>query len=756
MDDVYTIKTTALPSSARVVSFRGIEAIGKPYRFELSVQLHADDARGLDLMDVVGKKATLAMHTDRSEGMTFHGILSTVELLHAHASFALFRAVLEPRLVRLKHSLHSRMFTSKSIPDILKAVLEENGLSTGDYELQLVGQYSPEEHVCQYHETDFDFISRWMEHLGMYYFFEHAGDHDKLVITDDKSSQTDVPTGPVRYFPSMAADRSADAAMETFRCKASSLPASVKLKDYDYVKPTLDVSGSAKVAANGVGEISIYGARIFSPSDATAFAKLRAQEMLARQLEHTGSSTVLLRAGYQFTLEEHPIDAFNIKYLATEVEHFGNLVGQSADLASRIEIPYPDVYRCNVTAIPAKVQFRPIRATAWPRIYGFEHGVIDGATDSQYAQIDDHGRYQVKFAFDESDLQDGKASTWVRMMQPHGGGIEGFHFPLRKGTEVVFCFMGGDPDRPVIAGVVNNTTTPSPITSGNNTRNVIQTGGRNRIEIEDQEGQERVSISSPHKNSYIRFGAPNDEAEMHLNTDGSGIVHTQKNLTVNVDTNLTEHIIGTTDQTYHAAQTIHSDATRDDTVGHEVNETYGGKQTTKANAGRELQVTGDFTESATGKHSLTTGARTDQVNGTLDQTATGAITIKAPTLTNKISGQVMTTAAGIDVTNGGAHTTITLGATLAFAASATATISAAATASVTVGASMSAFAGVQISGVAALTAAFAAGKNLRAATSITQASTNHNIDTGTLDILAAMVDITSAEAKINGVLIKLA
>ena len=50
----------------------------------------------------------------------------------------------------------------------------------------------------------------------------------------------------------------------------------------------------------------------------------------------------------------------------------------------------------------------------------------------------------------ESDLKDGKASTYVRMMQPHGGAVEGFHFPLRRNTEVVLSFIGGDPDRPLL------------------------------------------------------------------------------------------------------------------------------------------------------------------------------------------------------------------------------------------------------------------------------------------------------------------
>ena len=40
-----------------------------------------------------------------------------------------------------------------------------------------------------------------------------------------------------------------------------------------------------------------------------------------------------------------------------------------------------------------------------------------------------------------------RISTRVRMMQPHGGTTEGFHFPLRKGTEVMIAFLGGDPDR---------------------------------------------------------------------------------------------------------------------------------------------------------------------------------------------------------------------------------------------------------------------------------------------------------------------
>src|SRR5262245_35052404 len=172
----------------------------------------------------------------------------------------------------------------------------------------------------------------------------------------------------------------------------------------------------------------------------------------------------------------------------------------SPEIRRLVGSSFDDVHRVEVRAIRADTQFRPRRATPWPRVHGLVGAVVDGEADSEYAQIDEQGRYKVKLKLDESDLRGGKASTWVRMIQPHGGSVEGWHFPLRKGTEVVLAFLGGDPDRPVIAGVAPNAHTPSPVTGLNHTTNVIQTGGRNRIEMEDLEGSQRITISSPTMN----------------------------------------------------------------------------------------------------------------------------------------------------------------------------------------------------------------------------------------------------------------
>ncbi len=185
-------------------------------------------------------------------------------------------------------------------------------------------------------------------------------------------------------------------------------------------------------------------------------------------------------------------------------------------------------YHFDVVAILARVQHRPERTTPVPRLYGFEKAVVDGERDDHYAQLDDHGRYLVKIHFDESGAGNGKASTRVRMMQPHGGNPESFHFPLRKGTEVMLTFEGGDPDRPLIAGVVPNLQNPTLVTAKNATKNILQTGAGNRLVIEDAAGKEYIHLRSAHKGTYLHLGAPFNPAYNKVSaTLGTSLSFTQ-------------------------------------------------------------------------------------------------------------------------------------------------------------------------------------------------------------------------------------
>lgn len=648
MQDAFTVSASALPAATRVIGFRGTEGLSKPYVFEIYLVMTNYVGQDLDLADVVGTKATLRLSpSDGGAPFLVNGIFATVELIHAFGERSVFRAVLVPQLWKLTISLHSRIFTDQTVPDIIKTVLSGAGVS--EYELRLIGSYKPQEHVCQYRESDFDFISRWMEREGLYYYFEQGDGGETLIITDDKGVHGPLGQKAVRYVPQFSEHRAKGEVLWTFTCRHTSMPSRVRMSDYDYNNPAIEISGRAPVAANGLGEISVHGARFFTPAEGSRLAAVKAQELLAGQVVYHGTGAAFtMRSGYTFELEEHPRPALNAVYLATEVEHWGNQTGWAPELMQIIGLTWDDVYRMEVKAVSSTVQYRAPQRTPWPRIYGTEHALVDGPADSEYAQLDQHGRYAVKLSFDESDLRGGKASTWVRMLQPHGGGTEGFHFPLRKGTEVMCTFLGGDPDRPVIAGVAPNALTPSPVTSANRTRNVIQTGGRNRIELEDQAGSQRITVSTPTENTMLRMGAPNDNHNFISRTDGTALIKTGKSLEIqtgtwrkdNVDDQMETEIGGYLKETVTGAVTleykdiktetvtkavteIYKD-TKSETVTKPVTEKYLDTQTTtvtnlrKSEHGtEETTVHGKVTERYEGHHEtkVTTGGRYEEITG---------------------------------------------------------------------------------------------------------------------------------------------
>lgn len=555
---IFSVQSDALPDGTVLLGFTGKEGISLLYRFEIYVTVPGVDGAD-DLDGAVGALATLTI--DRGGDAApydVHGVIAEVDVLYEPGDHALARLVLAPRFSLLALNHHSRIFTGKKVPEIIESILADGGLSGSDYELRLEGSYAVEEHVCQYKESDLAFVSRWMEREGMYYFFEHEDGCDKLVITDDRARHKPSDRGAVLFRPMLGRDASARDSLRTFRAKKASRPGRVKLRDYDYAKPSLAISGTETVWGGGDGEVTLHGERFFTPADGKRLAKVRAEELLARQTVYSGEGMAFgLRVGATFDLSEHLVDRLNKSYLVVELSHKGNLAAKSAWLRRLIGLDTDLVYEVAALAIDAEAQYRAPRLTPWPRIEGFEGATVDGPAESDYSQVDPDGRYRVKLQFDEGDLSGDKASTAVRMMQPHGGNPEGFHFPLRKGTEVMIAFWGGDPDRPFLAGAVPNAKNPSPVTAKNHTRNIIHTGGDTHIECEDEKGKQWVDIRTPPKDTFIHLGEPHD-ADTHYiveNTKGDCLFEIGSNQDIHVGGELHETVDGAVKEDYKSTHT---------------------------------------------------------------------------------------------------------------------------------------------------------------------------------------------------------
>ena len=510
----FSFVSKGLPEDTfEVVRFRGEEGISRLFQFD--IVLISEDPE-VDIDAVLQNPAVFIIHGGE-EDRKINGIISEFEQLHEVDQYNFYQASLVPRLWLSDLYLENQLFLDKSVPDIIEEILKQAGLTSRDYELKLTRSYPKWEYICQYKETDLNFISRWMEREGIYYYFEHTEEGEKLIITDSSTAHTEIQgETTIPYSPPSALIPEEEEVIRSFMCRQKIIPKKIILKDYNYRKPSLELKVEKEVNPKGRGIVYLYGEHFKDPEEGKELAKLRAEQIACRGKLFIGESTCpQLCPGFFFDLKEHYRDSFNQKYLIIELEHEGSqagilVAGLSSEEASGEREPG---YINRFTLIPSDVQFRPEVKTPKPRFYGTINAKVDASGDGKYAELDDQGRYKVILPFDMSGREGGKASRWIRMAQPYAGEDYGMHFPLHKGTEVLLTFVDGDPDRPIIVASVPNPETKTPVTSENQTQAILRTAGGNEIKHEDKDGNQLIRLSCPTANTVVRLGAPNSKGD---------------------------------------------------------------------------------------------------------------------------------------------------------------------------------------------------------------------------------------------------
>ncbi len=598
----FELSCSTLGDEGQLVAFRGREGLSQLLHFEVFVTVPIDAIPARDAL--LGQGLTLSIRGGLADvdPAHIHGLIAGFEVLEEISERVLLRLDVRPTFWLLTQSRHSRVFTECTVPDIIKEVFGVAGLN--DYELRLDSDYAAEPHVSQHEESDFAFLQRLMEHEGIYFFFEHDSSVDKLIITDSMSRHQPSRASAVPFFPVIGGEATREVC-EAFRERRRLLPKLVRLTDYRYENPALAVKGEADVRDLVGAEVVIHDARAFAPADAQRLATIRKEELLSVETVFEASGTAShLRSGFTFQISGHPRQAINDgRFLCIDLEHVGNLRARTAELAARIGIDPLVEYEARARAISADVQFRPTRAARRPRIAGLVRATIDGADDSDYAQLDDQGRYRIKLAYEETARKGDESSVRTRMMQPHAGNPEGWHLPLRKGTEVMVAFIAGDPDRPIIAGAVPNAETPSVVTSQNHTRNIFHSGGDNVVEIEDLDGKQWFDVRSPTKDSRLHLGTPHDDDSHYVvaHSDADCRFTIGTNQDIRVGAKLTEDVKGDVTEKYNTSQTSKVVGTQGTTVLGAVEETYQtGHKSTVTGLVSELYIAGQKT-SVTGQ-----------------------------------------------------------------------------------------------------------------------------------------------------------
>jgi type VI secretion system secreted protein VgrG len=466
--------TTAL--SVQHVVLR--EAISK--LFELDLVVVAESAGDLpDFDDVAGAEVALELRRGSEVVKTVHGMVAQVRALddgQAPNPVLKLRVVPVAWMSQLVETLD--IYLEQSIVEIIEGKLALVDLVSGeDFEMRLNGSYRQREFVVQYKETDLAFISRLAEHDGISFFFEHSTEASCMVFSDGIEGHRAIAGETVRY--QSRGDQIDVFALEVER---NVIPGTYVCRDYNYRSPAIELMAQHPLEEGFGGGIVEYGSHAKSPEEIARYAEIRAQERLAQRDVFVGKSTCLdFHPGATFTLEDYA--RMDEALLLTEVVH---QLGQAERAATDGAQGYSNTFR----AVPAGRPFRPARVTPKPRISGLVTGIVETRQGEvrDHAELDDEGRYRVRFLFDTAPAGERKASKRVRQIQPSAGPGYGIHFPLKPGVEVALAFVDGDPDRPLIVGAVPNPITPTPVAARHHTANRIQSRAGILVEIEDGAG----------------------------------------------------------------------------------------------------------------------------------------------------------------------------------------------------------------------------------------------------------------------------
>jgi type VI secretion system secreted protein VgrG len=694
-----TLHIEGLSTSVRVLAFEGHEGISQ--LFEFVVTIASREAIDVDSGAMIGKKAALTIHPLGIEHGTIHAIVSRVEEEKLAGAYQ-YHVTLVPWAWMLLQKADSRIFQEMTVPQIVAKVLERAGYTSGtDFRMSLQQTYAARDYCVQYRELDWDFVCRLLEDEGICFFFEQTESGHVLVMADTTPSSSPIAgDSQLIYRPLLGAIEGTayDSHVSRFHLVEEVRPGKVTLRDWNFLKPALQLESTKAGGSDTALEIYDYPGDYTVPDDGLARAGVRVEELaVGRKTGRGDSGCPRLGAGFTFTLAEHPEDRWNAQYLVTRIEHWGaapEMIGRAE--GEEATAPYANRFE----VIPASVAYRPPRVTRRPRIHGVQTAIVVGPPGEEI-YTDAHARVKVQFHWDRLGKHDDKSSCWVRVAQLWAGPAFGTLFLPRIADEVVVAFEEGDPDRPLVVGRVYHGTNVPPYTlPDEKTKSTIKSHsspkgeGSNELRFEDKKGSEEVFL---HAQKDWTIGVEHDKAQKvghdetlevghdrkkTIDNDQTATVSHDDTLTVKndqtvtvkhdrsvtVENDHTEDVQGNQSLSVGKAQTvalkdkqeITVDKTRSLTVTGDVTETYQAKLTLSVTddvsetlkAKRTVDVTGDVSEKLGGKHTLTIqGDASESVSGKKSLTVTGDVTITsgASTVTIKPSGEITISGAQIKI-----------------------------------------------------------------------------------------------------------
>ena len=435
----------------------------------------------------------------------FVGVVTNVQLHREGSDFGCIIVSGYSATYRMETAHSCFSWNDRTIGDVVKKLCEQ-----AKVQLELNPAFKEtKDFICQYEESDFDFIRRLAHQYQEWMYF----DGTKLIFGKPRKL-----ADPIRleYGTTLS---SLDIGLQTL-ARSEQVFSYHSGADREMQRMTPDLAyGHDKLA----GEAFRASLGMFS--------KPARQHALPRISNETELVNYMGRKQAAETAETHYITAESqvptlrvgsvISLYSSFLERVGNLSEESLGDFIIIEITHEvsqgSYYKNRFKAIPATIKAMPSPKVRMPL------AETQMATVLSNADPQGKGRVRVRMNWQTDGMQTG----WVRVMTPDGGSSSdvksnrGFVFIPEVGDQVLLGFRHGDPARPYVMGSLFNGTTGGGGLEGNHMKSLTTRSGHT-IKLNDSLSSLGITIKDIKGNS------------IHIDSVGDDIIiNAKRNITIN-------------------------------------------------------------------------------------------------------------------------------------------------------------------------------------------------------------------------------
>ena len=492
-------------SLSSFISIQIEQNIGTHHRFQMSVELETGSNRYVHNINSSKDWLGESIVVKAANTPIFVGVVTNVQLHREGSDFGCIIVSGYSATYRMETAHSCFSWNDRTIGDVVKKLCEQ-----AKVQLELNPAFKEtKDFICQYEESDFDFIRRLAHQYQEWMYF----DGTKLIFGKPRKL-----ADPIRleYGTTLS---SLDIGLQTL-ARSEQVFSYHSGADREMQRMTPDLAyGHDKLA----GEAFRASLGMFS--------KPARQHALPRISNETELVNYMGRKQAAETAETHYITAESqvptlrvgsvISLYSSFLERVGNLSEESLGNFIIIEITHEvsqgSYYKNRFKAIPATIKAMPSPKVRMPL------AETQMATVLSNADPEGKGRVRVRMNWQTDGMQTG----WVRVMTPDGGSSSdvksnrGFVFIPEVGDQVLLGFRHGDPARPYVMGSLFNGTTGRGGLEGNHMKSLTTRSGHT-IKLNDSLSSLGITIKDIKGNS------------IHIDSVGDDIIiNAKRNITIN-------------------------------------------------------------------------------------------------------------------------------------------------------------------------------------------------------------------------------